>query len=114
MNLNVVLIIVLLSALLAGSGCITDSDITGQYWHNGTIQVAMFMFKTLNESLTIYPDNTFYYTEINKKAIPASGIVTRNGDDLVFTSTLMSFRGTLDKNGSIVINEGAKFIKEVK
>jgi hypothetical protein len=98
--------------MLFFSGCINNNSITGTYYHNETRASQRYFnyIEHINESLTIYDDNTFFYKDI-KNDISSSGVITRHGDELVFTGQLgMSFIGKF-QNDSIVTDSGI-FIKQ--
>lgn len=99
--------------ILFFSGCLNNTSITGTYYHNET-NIGRFGFVThINESLTIYDDNTFFFRDI-KNDISSSGVINKHGDELVFSGQLgISFTGKF-QNNSIVTDRGYSFIKEVK
>ena len=97
--------------ILFFSGCVNNS-IVGTYYHNETrVSPRYFNYiEHINESLTIYDDNTFFYKDI-KNDISSSGVINRHGDELVFTGQLgISFIGKF-QNDSIVTDSGI-FIKQ--
>ncbi len=91
---NLIIMGLLLSALFL-SGCV-DNSIEGTYLHG-------------DESLKIYSDNTFVLKDL-KNGIDYSGIVKQQGEEYIFTSTLLSFTGKIvDGNMS---TDGGIYVKQ--
>ncbi len=100
----------LLFLFLALSGCVsTSNSIQGTYIHNETVEKYINLPENVYESLTVYSDNTFLLKDLNN-GIDYSGIVKQQGEDYVFTGTLLTFTGKLvDGNLS---TDGGLFIKQ--
>jgi hypothetical protein len=104
------LIITSVFLMLFISGCLNNSIPVGTYYHNET-KIGNFGYITqINESLTIYNDNTFLYRDL-KNDISSSGVITKHDDTFVFSGQLgISFTGKF-QNDSIVTDRGYNFIK---
>jgi hypothetical protein len=103
------IILVFLIAVML-SGCIGSESIAGTYYHTEVIDHGNGWKESINESIQIYPDNTFLYSDLVKD-YSYSGIVQKHGDKYVFSSSMLSFSGTFN-NGNLTTDGTSLFIKQ--
>jgi hypothetical protein len=92
------------------SGCLNNSIPAGTYYHNETVIDNSGFVKQINESLTIYDDNTFLFKDL-KNDVSSSGVINRHGDEYTFIGPFGSLTGKI-QNGNIVTDHGFNFTKQ--
>ncbi len=85
---NLIIVGLLLSALLL-SGCVSNS-IEGTFFLNTTKAHPGGFTEPVNNSLQVFPDNTFFLKDLNTGEA-YSGVVKQQGEEYIFTGTLITF-----------------------
>ncbi len=98
----------LLLFTLVFSGCVSNT-IEGTYINNAPKAHPGGFTEPVNDSLQVFPDNTFFLKDLDTGE-SYSGIVKQQGEEYIFTGSLISFSGKMiDGNFSI---EGKTYVKQ--